>query len=229
MKDGFEKGYSPPCAAMLGWSRVSATPHRSLFGSRVKHGQIIQVSLTQGEEHRSLGGDWFFGGGKIIAEVWMSPVQWAEFVSTPNSGSGVPCTVLHAREGEFMSFKEPNFTTESERMGEDYKDSLTDLKGLLATMKESSSELEGGRGTLNVEDRERLAKDMKQAYNIITDHLPFLADRFAEAMEKTVVEAKASVEAHVERLIHEKGLEALQDTLTDSTPRLTHDETEVTE
>ena len=128
-----------------------------------------------------------------------------------------------------MSFKEPKFTTESERMGEDYKDSLKDLKGLLGTMKESSSELEEGRGTLTKTDRERLAKDMRQAYNIITDHLPFLADRFAEAMEKTVVEAKASVEAHVERLIHEKGLEALQDTLTDSTPKLTHDETEVTE
>lgn len=223
MSAGFDKPYRPACAGMLRWSRIHSSHGHALFGSRVRHREMIEITLTEGEEHRNLGGDWHFGGGKIISQFRMSPMQFADFISTPNSGSGVPVTLEYNRTGNLEHYESPAFATETDKMQADYRDDLTELKSCLTAMEALSTELEEGTGSMNKGDRKRIAGAMRMARRLLDDSIPFLMTAFAENMERTVSEAKASVESHVQRLITEHGLEALKDQLTDVTPKLTHE------
>ena len=224
MKAGFDRPYKPACAGMLRWSRIHSSHGHALFGSRVRHREMIQVTLTEGEEHRNLGGDWHFGGGRIISEILMSPMQWADFISTPNSGSGVPVTLDLNREGDLVQHAAPTFETESDRMEADYRGELEGLKTALKAMEALEAEVGDGRGTMTKADRKRVSGAMSTVRRTLDDSIPFLMTCFAENMEKTVTEAKASVEAHVHRLITETGLEGLREQFGSATPQLTHDE-----
>ncbi len=55
-------------------------------------------------------------------------------------------------------------------------------------------------------------------------NIPYLAEQFAEQMDKTVTEAKAEVEAYVAGIVHQTGLEALED----MKPQLTENKEEDT-
>ena len=217
------KKYAPPSAGMLGWNRGTSSDALSFFGSRVKSREIITITLCSGENDRSLAGDSYFAKNTLF-EVDMTPIQWAEFITTPNRGSGVPCTMSYTREGKLQKHERPETETESEVMENEYRDVLEELRDTLTLMENSTVALEKGRGVLTVEARKRITDNMRRAYNLLTDSLPFLAKRFASNMEATVVECKSSVDAYVTRLVHETGLEQLQGEVEKRTPMITKQE-----
>ena len=56
-----------------------------------------------------------------------------------------------------------------------------------------------------------LVHDIEVTKSWLKSNIPYLAEQFAEQMDKTVTEAKAEVEAYVTQTIQRTGLDALED------------------
>jgi hypothetical protein len=82
-----------PAWALIGASRVSATPGATLFDSDVQHGHYVVIQIKRAVRTRDLHHDRIYGREEYI-EVAVSEAQWASFVSTMNAGDGVPCTLM---------------------------------------------------------------------------------------------------------------------------------------
>jgi hypothetical protein len=81
-----------PAFGMIGAARGSSSPGAVLFDSDIKHASTVTITLKRGQRHRDLNRDWL-GTGEQLFEVEMSEAQWASFVSSMNTGDGVPCTI----------------------------------------------------------------------------------------------------------------------------------------
>ena len=95
-----EETKSKDYMGMISWHRTSCGSPQDLFGTEVKTDHPITVRICHAEETRDLCRDWFFPRKEII-EVDLSPIQWAELLTSGNT-NGVPCTIRRIN-GEIMS------------------------------------------------------------------------------------------------------------------------------
>lgn len=197
--------YEDPAYVTAKFSRM--TGNATLFGSSVKHHQMIALEISHADMNRSLSRDWIHGGKPII-EVWFSPNQFAELITTMNMGSGIPGTMRY-HSGEMFDL--PEIPSKAEQFKEEAKESLT---GLLSEIKEEIDKVEiliDEKKPLGQGAKKDLASILRRIEGFVTNNLGFIMSQFAEQMEKTVVEAKAEVEAFVDHAITQTGLEALKD------------------
>ena len=100
----FEKTKSEDYMGMINWSKTSGSS-RALFGTQIETQDPIKLEICHAEECRDLSSNWYFPKKQII-EVEMSPIQWAEFLTSGNT-SGVPCTIKYLNR-EKMSEPHPS-------------------------------------------------------------------------------------------------------------------------
>jgi len=190
-----------PAFAQIGASRVTGG-HR-LYGSDFMHHSAVRITIRGSKLMRGLSRDWHAAEQEYI-EVSLSESQWAEFVSTLNSGMGTPCTLEFLRgTGEI-----PDIEGTTDRIaqfaGEVKKDvqrSLGNLDKLLAQLDETKV----GKAA-----KEELVSLAKLARQDIESNLPFVAKSFDEHMEQTVQRAKTEINAYANHVVHRTGLAALQ-------------------
>jgi len=182
-----------------------------MFGSSLKrHAHVVALTITQGERHHNLSRDWFYGR-KIIAEVLLTPAQFAELITTPNTGSGVPCTINAMRDGDLKQIDPPPVThieTEKVRLGFEKK-----TKELVTYLQEKVKEAEklmlGGKAP-NKKEREQYVRTLKKTLQEVQCNMPFVVDQFAESADRIVTAAKTEVDTFVTGMIHKTGLRELQ-------------------
>ena len=73
--------------------RIQNGNAQRLFGSDVKHHNTIQIEIKQCSVDRHLNEEWYYGEN-ILAEIELSPVQFAEAITNMNT-EGVPCTIRY--------------------------------------------------------------------------------------------------------------------------------------
>jgi len=81
-----------PAFGLIGLSRVSCSPSAVLFGSAVKHGHYVELTIKEAERHSSIYRDFNFGRTELI-KVAFSGTQLGELLTSMNVGDGVPCTI----------------------------------------------------------------------------------------------------------------------------------------
>lgn len=201
--------YSDPSMVTVGFSRQNhgAIEGVSLFGSSVKNHQVVSLRITQADLTRNLSSDWIHGDIKPIIEVLLTPLQFAELLTTLNVGSGVPATLVQ-HNGE--RFDIPEFPSHAEQFRDEIKYSL---EAVVSRMREAEKAI-----TDIIDDPKPVGKavrknirDMVASYrNFIEEHIPFVISQFADQMNRTVVEAKAEVDAFVQETIVKTGIAELK-------------------
>jgi hypothetical protein len=152
-----------------------------------------------------LSGDWIHGED-ILVEVLLSPNQFAEFITSPNMGDGVPCTIRFA-EGKTAP-PCPN-RSQRELFEEEFKEHLEDIVSKTSQIVNDVKNLFDTKSNITKGDRAAILSKLNGLQQDVESNLPFIHSQFNEAMDKTVTEAKAEVEAFVEGKIRSLGLEAL--------------------
>lgn len=189
-----------PAFGQIGAYRTSGG-HTALYGSDFNHNHYMTIRIARSELHRGLHRDWHHGRAEII-EIALSEAQWATFVSSPNMGSGVPCTI-QALEGRTIPGL-PDPTNRSDQFRQEMKDklarsvekvanTLVELDGL-GLPKGKTATL---RDTLN-----GLLTELKS-------NLPFAAQSFEEHMEDTVEKAKQEVHGYMVGVLQRAGIASL--------------------
>lgn len=188
-----------PAYAQIGASRV--TGHTQLYDSDFTHQHYMTISIRASELHRGLNRDYHHGRQEII-EVALSEAQWATFVSAPNMGSGVPCTIQ--RHNGKMVPQLPPPQERTEQFGDEVKSLLKDVSDYAETASAKIDAMGLPKGK---------TAELKAMFHHMSrkmeGHMPFIASQFDEHMEGSVERAKSEVHGYMTSVLHRAGLEAL--------------------
>lgn len=208
MKERYDKSH--PSFGMIGFSRITGG-RRQLFASALKdHGTTIRLQITQARMGNDLGRDWIRGDIMPIIEVEMSPAQWAEFITSPNIGSGVPCTI---RTLDKKSVEEPplGFGEEHERVKDDVKNHVKDLTKAVIGVAKRTTAIFDSPGKVTKAERTEILGMLGKLESLIGADVPFLLDQLDEAAGKIVTNKVAEADAFITHALQMLGLRGLKE------------------
>lgn len=185
--------FSHPSFGTIGAFRTSGS--KVLFNSDFKHQNYMVIKISGATLTRSLNSDWVHGRLDGSVEVAMSEAQWATFVSSPNIGSGVPCTIERWNGETVPGLPEPvdrreQFGAELMRRQERACEHLAQLETAIAA------------SGLSQKKQAELASLAQAAARDIGSNSRFVAERFDEHMEETTERAKMEVNAYALAILH---------------------------
>lgn len=208
-----EQTFRHPAYAMIGFCRVQGNPG-PLFGSQVTdHHTFMRLRIHHAERRHHLNSDWFRashaegGGQSLIVEVDLSAVQFAELLTCPNVGDGVPCTLRYL-EGAPPIGNPPEVASPMEEVRDDFRRSAEHLASLVHAHHEEMKKL---LPKLTKKEREEAARRMAMIEQEIRSNMPFVEKCFREITDKTIAAAKAEVDAFVTHAVMVAGMEAIRD------------------
>lgn len=193
---GKENTYKHESQGMLQIAKVKSNKAESMFGSRVATTEAIRITLKQGVLERDLNYDKAYATGKALFELEMTPLQFAEMITSLNNGDGTPVTI---RQFNGKEMQEPVYKTETEVFSSEFeremKKLVSDLKGLT---KKVYGRLEQTK-PLNKAEKDEIKLGLEGIERFIGSNLPYMEKTFTENIERTVQEAKMMINATINR------------------------------
>ena len=189
-----------PAFAQIGAYRTSGG-HTALYGSDFNHNAYMTIRISRSELRRGLHRDWHYGRQEIV-EVALSEAQWATFVSSPNVGSGVPCT-LQALQGVTVPGL-PDPTNRSDQFRQEMREKLERSVQKVADTLAGLDALGLPKGKTAT-----LRDTLKGLLTELHSNIPFAASQFEEHMEDTVEKAKQEVHGYMVGVLQRAGIEAI--------------------
>ena len=185
-------------------SRVQGN-REALFGSSISHNHFISLSIYHGEIKRDSHRDWIFPDHNApIIEIEMSHSQFAEAITSFNQGAGTPVTIRRIN-GKKMA--DCNAVSKVKQFDEEFGERLENLTKNLHEGKEKISSL---ISKLPKKTQEEINREVRMIFQEMEKNLPFVKEQFTEQVEKTLVEAKAEIEAFLEGKARQVGIKNLQ-------------------
>lgn len=162
--------------------------------------------MYKSEQERSLSSDTFYGHSPF-AEVWLSPTQFAELLTTMNVGSGVPGT-LRSKDGKRFNTPTP---TDKELLFKKEMNQVAErvTEGMEQELNKLNEKLSSGK-PLGKKAQEELREKINSLIVHFKSNSGFVAEQFEKQMNRTVTEAKGEVEAFITHAIVSTGLEGLK-------------------
>jgi hypothetical protein len=183
-----------PSYGMIGFSHGNVNGEGSrLFGSKLLHNDVITITLKSAEHDRHLNNDWYHAK-EVIAEVRLSATQFAQFITMPNRGDGVPCTVMNV-----MGTSMPETPTDAllKKHADEFKATMrnmtVDMREKLDMLNLILSKQAIGKG-----DREEIKSLFNGFLTEIESKVPFIQAQFGEELDKAVQSAKIEMEMFAE-------------------------------
>lgn len=197
---------SHPSYGLVQFSRINGR-FDNLFGTNVESSNAIALRIKRCKTSRELGKTWTFDDGEII-EVYLSPNQFSELLTTMNHGSGVPCTI------KAMNYKRieepPRDTPEPVKIQDDFEDKLSEISECMQKDYDRIQEILAKK-TINKTDREEIKKQIEHLHMEVRSNLPFYLKQFRKSTEKIVRDAKSTVDAFVTGVIARAGIKSIKD------------------
>ncbi len=199
--DSHGKTYAHRAFGQIGVSRMNG--RTVLHGSDFQHQAFMAIRIQTSELHRGLSTDWHHARKEIV-EVWLSEAQWASFVSSPNIGEGVPCTLIRVA-GERMP--EIPFRQERDVVAQEVTEHAAEMA---EKVRKAIAAIEGEVGqSMSGKKREAVLGHLRSLEQDLDANVPFHVDSFGKHIENTVEKAKIEIGAYVQNAITRAGLEAL--------------------
>lgn len=196
-----------PSYGLMGFSRINSTGTR-FFGSELEQGNYIQMKLYEAEVEHSLTQDYYFPSKYApIVEVRMSTGQFAEMITSMNTGDGIPCTIETFNRRKVASL--PSNENRKEFVHRKFEDRM---KAFARTIKETQLKAKDivKKKTLSKDDVHNLMQHLEWLTAEVTNNIPFFAKCFQETMDEVVYEAKLEVENAIQHKINVMGVAAIQ-------------------
>jgi hypothetical protein len=189
-----EKGYERhPAWGMIGASRVQCSPGAVLFDSDIRHMHTVRIVVGTASRRRDLHSD-YQHREKEFLELELSEAQWASFVSSMNTGNGVPCTIRRREEERQV----PEMPHDS-RLKVSIDEVRDEARDALAKVRAAFEEVEKKPTKANI-------KTLKHTIENVPANMAFAGTRLTEHTENVVQKARADIEAMVMSKAQQIGL-----------------------
>lgn len=158
------------------------------------------------------------GSRRELIRVDMTQAQFAEMITSPNRGSGVPCTIgrfvgdkdepwVHPRHGGRPSPPDPEHYTKK------YKSAMGDRASrVYEELKKASDKAErilSGEDKPTKANLGELAASLRMAQMNLDKNLTYVMEEMEEGIEKRMATAVSEFESYVSYSLKAKGLEHL--------------------
>ena len=185
-----------PAFGMIGASRGSTSrPGATLFDSDIQHAHTVTIRLATGSRKRDLNHDWIHRKEEFV-EVEMSEAQWASFVSSMNSGTGVPCTIRRReRDWDIPGLPyEPRLAESMEEVRAAGDKALAEIRAAFEVAQEKPTKAN--------------MRTLQAMIENATPNMEFAARSLSEHAENVVQKSRADLEAMVSAKAQQLGLTA---------------------
>lgn len=189
---------SHPSYGTLLFNRVygGKTP---LFGSSIKHSNVITMELRHADITRELNRDDIFGG-KPIVKVEMSYSQFAEAITSFGQGTGIPVTIRYTeKDGKIPPC---DFVSKREQFTDEFKGKTKNAMNESQQLIQDVTDLFSQKKALTKADKEAVISKLRKLSMDLGCNLDFIADQFNKQMDKTVMEAKGEIESFCQNKIN---------------------------
>lgn len=199
--------YTHESYGMIGISHASCSSGVALFGSSIKHDRMVQIRISRAAVERDLHREWYYSRDSIV-EVDMSASQFAEFITTPNVGSGVPCTIRYV---DGVNIEEPPYRGHNEMFNEELKKDFINTMDNADDLVNEARELLEKKGPIKAAEKKELLSKIDMLVQHIRSNIPFLHKQFTRSMDKTVTAAKAEIELFYSNMVTKMGKQAIEE------------------
>lgn len=167
---------------MIGVSRVQSSDRCALFGSDAGYRNLIEIRLQGGGQRvRSLNHDSYRASGPALFSVWLTEAQYAQMITSPNVGSGVPCTILRAGE---RTFSRPEQTAAViERFKVEAQVYIDDAVSNLRTAQTEIEAISSGERKANKATLRELHSKLEKAEQNLSSNQEYLVGCLQERLE----------------------------------------------
>lgn len=188
------KTISHPAFGTMAFYRKHGGPE-TLFGSSLKHNDIIECVIRHAHVTRGLHNDWY-GGDNIIVSMDMSYSQFVEIITNMNSGSGMPVTIRWTeKDGKIPHC---HYIDKYQEFQSELMDKMTATEQDADTLYQDVKTLFDTKKNISKSDRETILAKLDQIVHGTKHTTKFALSQFQEQMDKTVQEAKGEIEAYTE-------------------------------
>lgn len=186
--------YTHPSYGMIKVSRMTCSGGgQPLFGAKNPSSSVMAVTISKAENKQNLGSNWCYSY-ETLTEVEMTPVQYAELISNPNT-EGVPCTIKYTSAEGYIVYRPP--ATEIEYLDVKINSELDSLASKLKDKKARAKELLSQKGVLKKSDKEELLRIIQNIDVDMSSNIPFYKKCMEVSLEKMVMEANSDIESLV--------------------------------
>jgi len=126
---------------------------------------------------------------KRLISVDVSPLQFAQFMTTSNRGSGVPCTITWL-DGHSID-PPPDPTIPRERVAAEFREKMAKIKEQCANFV-AEAKLMHQKASINKSDRDTFVHLAEDIVRTVTSKLPYITDKFAETVDAMLAEIEAN-------------------------------------
>jgi hypothetical protein len=171
------------------------------------------------EKQRNLSNNWFFSKGEII-EISLTACQFTDLISSFNMGDGVPCTLKHVNVSLAKQFEDNDVppcpeVNERQQFEAEFKKDMAEIGQSMENLIKLAEALQK-KPSINKGDRQAFVDIAKGIQCKISNSLPFVQSQFNEAVDSTLTDARADLQAFTEQLTRYLGSEALVKKLIDA-------------
>lgn len=202
--DGREEERHPSFVTVQ-FSHISGS--RSFFGSSVNSQHWIRLSIHEAYRYHDLGRDVIHGSVKELVTVDLSPSQFAQLLTTMNHGSGTPGTLCRMNGKQVEEYEET--TGEAVRVSDEFKQEMETRAAGFVEARDEVLKILQEKKTISKGDRDAIGTIMNSMVSQFRSSMPFYFNQFQEAIQKTVDQAKAEVDAFATHVIQRSGIAAL--------------------
>jgi hypothetical protein len=208
-----------PSFGQIGWSRVRglascigrspSEPSNNLFMSSLQHDGWIEIEIKGARKIREVSNTRVSSAScPTHIRVAMTEAQFASFVTTPNSGDGVPCTITRLNGDQVEDCPED----------EEIIQFRQDLYGKAQTVLNEAEEtlakvnvLLGTPGSVKKRDLKEVKEGLMGTLRELGANMPYLLEQFNEYMDSVYFDACARFEGRVRSRAEQLGLQAMQE------------------
>lgn len=208
VKDGLNcnrpaKIYEHPAFGLI--RKSVYTGSRAAFGSPLITDEFISITITRAT-HECTATSEYYNPSEEMGSVVLTKAQWADFISTSNSGIGTPCTLKHIREGDLIGVPEisdPRYNS---------KDYYEHVKGtaqkstdrLKLLNKELIDEINGKASKVRLREIQRqISVEVQNLPSNLAYAVQIAEESMNEVADQIAISAKSKIEAYA----YSQGLE----------------------
>lgn len=181
-----------PSYGVVTLTKSTVSPPQALYGSSIKHGNMIRMDIDHSELHIGNTHEWYHKNGTICS-IEMSMTQFAEMISSVGNADGVPCTVIFTEEEGNIRY--PNFVDKTKRFREDFNDETESIKNILNAAYKQIKDVFDSKKQPTKAEKEKVLNALKTAYMKTRENLPYASECFAKHTDSIIKEAKGEIEA----------------------------------
>lgn len=195
-----------PSYANLYIGRSQCSGQQALFGSSIKHHDITTLRISPAYMDRDLNYDRYYAENHPYIEINMSQSQFAQAITSLNMGAGVPVT-LRQINGEYI---EPcPFVDKREQFSNEFREDMNELTKKIKETTKAVEDLIQNKRTFTKADKEQILSTLHSVSQQLSSNYPYMFSMFNEQMDKTVTEAKAEIESHLQARMEDVALKAM--------------------